>query len=357
MNEVRLGIIGLSPGPSWGYTAHVPAVASLPDARISAVATTRTESATEAARLVGAEAWFTDAESLAFSEAVDAVVVTVKVPAHERAVKAALAAGKPVFCEWPLAQNCATASALAAEAGRLGLVNAVGLQARNSPGIPELHRLIRGGVLGYIRSVAVQSSRLKGTGNHPIPASYGYTYDADNFAGTREVLGGHLVGMIDHLVGVESLEGRSIPPYPNEVQDISGRTHHVTAPDSFVATGTLTGGGLLSMAWWDRDAAPCCRIVIRGTLGTALIMSRPQGPGVDINPQISPLDVIVTLADGSCRRLEAPAPDLPLPAQNVAIAYRLFLDDLRKGTADSASFADAVRVHRLIDDGIPRLAQ
>lgn len=354
MNLVRLGIIGVSPGSSWGYTAHVPAVASLPDARITAVATTREESAAQAANLVGADAWFTDPESLAASDLVDAVVVTVKVPAHERAVSAALAANKPVFCEWPLAQNFDIARKLAERAAKQGLTTAVGLQACYSHGVPQLHEALNAGALGDIRAVSVQAGRLKGTGNSPIPASYGYTYDSDNCAGTREVLGGHLIGLIDHLVGVDSLEGRSLPPYPTEIHDASGQKHHVTALDTFAAIGRLRGGGVLSMAWWDRDPAPFMRIAIHGTRGTATITSEPKGNNEDINPQISPLSIKIMMADGSCHTIEPPAAILPLAAQNVAIAYRLFLDDMRNGTHHSATFADAARVHKLIDLGIPR---
>lgn len=53
---IRLGLVNASPGSTWAFTAHVPAIASLPGVRISAVATTREVSAAAVARQVGADA-------------------------------------------------------------------------------------------------------------------------------------------------------------------------------------------------------------------------------------------------------------------------------------------------------------
>lgn len=352
MTVTRLGIIGLSPGSSWGFTAHLPAIRSLPDARVSAVATTRAETARQAAELSGAEAWFTDPASLAACPLVDAVVVTVKVPAHQAAVEAALEAGKPVYCEWPLAPDAEQAAIWAGSAEAKGLTTAIGLQAHCSPAVVDLRRFIRQGSLGDIRSVSATASRRKGIGL-ATPASYGYTYDAANRAGTREVLGGHLIGLIDHLVGVESLAALSQPPHPREVRDDRGQPLAVSALDSFVACGRLSGGGLLSLAWWDRDPVPGTRITIHGTLGSADLVTSAPTAGEDVNPQITPLHGTITLNDSSQRRLAPDSGDLPLPARNLAAAYRLFLDDLRHGTRHSTTFADAARLHQLLDNGVP----
>lgn len=354
MAVTRIGIIGLSPGTSWGVTAHLPAIQSLPDARVSAVATTREETAREAAKLAKADAWFTDPASLANSSLVDAVVITVKVPAHQEAVQAALAAGKPIYCEWPLAPDAERAAEWAGIAEMKELTTAVGLQANSSSVVVDLCRLIEDGSLGQIRSVTAKSSRRKGIGK-PVPASYGYTYDAVNRAGTREVLGGHLIGLIDHLVGIETLTAGSQPPYPSQVSDDTGRVHHVTALDSFAACGRLTGGGLLTLAWWDRDPAPGTRIVIHGTHGTAELTTRPLTSEEDPNPQITPLRASITWNNGFKHVIEPACDGFALQARNLAAAYRFFLNDLRTGMRNSATFADAARIHRLLDDGVPSI--
>lgn len=352
MTIIRLGVIGLSPGASWGFTAHLPAIRSLPDARIVAVATTRAETASRSAELAGAEAWFTDPADLATSPLVDAIVVTVKVPAHQQAVEAAIAAGKPVYCEWPLAPDSEKAAAWTAAAQAKGITTAIGLQAHCAAAVIELRDFIRQGLLGNIRSVVATAARRKGIGP-ASPASYGYTYDAGSRAGTREVLGGHLIGLVDHLVGIEGLTALSQPPYPREIRDDRGNLLTVTALDSFAACGRLTGGGLLSLAWWDRDPAPGTRITINGTLGSAELATASAGAKEDINPQITPLHARITLNDGG-RHIVDPDPScLPTPAQNLSVAYRFFLDDVRFRTQHSATFSQALRVHRLLDNGVP----
>ncbi|MFT3780108.1 MAG: Gfo/Idh/MocA family oxidoreductase [Ottowia sp.] len=352
MITTRIGIIGLSPGASWGVTAHLPAIRSLPNARISAVATTREESAREAAKLAGADAWFTDPASLADSPLVDVVVITVKVPAHQEAVRAALDAGKPVYCEWPLAPDAERAAEWAGIASAKALTTAVGLQANASSTVTSLRRLIEDGRLGHIRSVTAHAARRKGIGRS-VPASYGYTLDATSRAGTREVLGGHLIGLVDHLVGIESLSALSQSPYPSKVDDDAGTVHSVTALDSFAACGRLVGGGIVALTWWDRDPAAGTRIVIHGTEGTAELTTLQPVAGEDSNPQITPLRASITWNDHS-RHVIEPADDTLAPAaRNLAAAYRLFLDDLRSGTQNSVTFAKAARLHSLIDKGVP----
>jgi myo-inositol 2-dehydrogenase/D-chiro-inositol 1-dehydrogenase len=74
--------------------------------RVAAVTDIDPERAAAVAAARGAEV-FADAQSLIDSPTVDAVVVTSFGPAHEASVLAAIAAGKPVFCEKPLTPTAA----------------------------------------------------------------------------------------------------------------------------------------------------------------------------------------------------------------------------------------------------------
>lgn len=51
--RIRVGIIGASPDRGWAARAHVPALLALPEYRITAVGTSRPESARAAARSSG----------------------------------------------------------------------------------------------------------------------------------------------------------------------------------------------------------------------------------------------------------------------------------------------------------------
>lgn len=73
--------------------------------------------------------------------------------AHADCVKAALAAGKHVYCEKPIAPDVATAMDLAHAAKKSGLKNGVVQDKLFLPGLRKLKRLIDGGFFGKILSI------------------------------------------------------------------------------------------------------------------------------------------------------------------------------------------------------------
>src|SRR5207248_1714915 len=76
--------------------------------------TTRADSAEAARRAWGARLAFDDWRKMIASPEIDAVAVVVRVPSHYAPTKAALEAGKHVYCEWPLGRTTAEAVELAA---------------------------------------------------------------------------------------------------------------------------------------------------------------------------------------------------------------------------------------------------
>src|SRR5437588_1635605 len=121
--KIRVGIIGASPDRGWAAQAHIPALKSLSeDFEITALSTSRRESADAASKLFGVPAAFDNHQELVKSPTVDVVAVTVKVPYHLELATAALEAGKAVYCEWPLGNGLDEAEALAALAKKQGLL-------------------------------------------------------------------------------------------------------------------------------------------------------------------------------------------------------------------------------------------
>ena len=154
-----MGIIGANPDRGWAARAHIPAIQASPDFALTAVATTRRESAEAARGRFGARHAFTDPASLAAHPDVDLVVVTVKVPAHVELVRAALDGGKHVYCEWPLTPTAAEAADLAEAARRAGVHAVVGPQARYAPAVDRARHLIADGRIGTVLSATLYSSR------------------------------------------------------------------------------------------------------------------------------------------------------------------------------------------------------
>src|SRR5258708_29979920 len=99
----RGGIIGANQDRGWEAQAHIPALKSLSDDfEITALSTSRRQSADAAGKLFGVPLAFDNHQDLVNSADVDVVAVTVKVPHHLELATAALEAGKAVDCERPL---------------------------------------------------------------------------------------------------------------------------------------------------------------------------------------------------------------------------------------------------------------
>src|SRR5204863_2683831 len=143
-NKIRVGIIGANPDRGWAMQAHIPALKSLSDDfQITALSTSRRESADAAARLFGVPLAFDNHHDLVNSSAVDVVAVTVKVPHHLELATAALDAGKAVYCEWPLGNGLSEAETLAALARKTGVLAVAGLQGRSAPPVAYVRELIK----------------------------------------------------------------------------------------------------------------------------------------------------------------------------------------------------------------------
>jgi predicted dehydrogenase len=92
-------------------------------------------------------------EMLAAEKDLDAV--TIATPDHTHAViaSAALAAGKHVYCQKPLAHDVFETRALAAQAAKAGLVTQMGIQGHSDEGLRLICEWIGDGAIGEVRKV------------------------------------------------------------------------------------------------------------------------------------------------------------------------------------------------------------
>src|SRR6266581_2060365 len=151
-STLGVGIIGVSPVRGWAATAHIPALRALPTYEIRALSGHSAESARAAGEVFGVRAVFSDPKQLVGQPDIDVVAVTVKVPHHRQLVSAALAAGKSVYCEWPLGRDLDEAKAMAALASEQRVRTVVGLQGRQAPAVEFIRDLLRDGYVGEVLS-------------------------------------------------------------------------------------------------------------------------------------------------------------------------------------------------------------
>jgi predicted dehydrogenase len=130
MEPVRIALIGCG---RIAQVAHLPALEKASGLRLVAVRDPGPEVAAAVARRYGVAA--TDQDTLLKDPAVEAILVAAPDRFHHPIAAAALAAGKHVLVEKPLATTSAEAADLAAMVERSGLVLQVGAMKRHDPGL------------------------------------------------------------------------------------------------------------------------------------------------------------------------------------------------------------------------------
>src|SRR5256886_12433222 len=188
LSTLGVGIIGVSPVRGWAATAHIPALRALPDYEIRALSAHSAESARAAGEVFGVDAVFSDHEQLVTQPDIDVVAVTVKVPHHRELVSAALAAGKAVYCEWPLGRDLDDARAIAALAAEQRVRTVVGLQARQAPAIERVQELLSDGYVGEVLSTSMIGLSVLGD---VVIQPNAYMLDQSNEANAITIAVGH----------------------------------------------------------------------------------------------------------------------------------------------------------------------
>src|SRR5260370_31886011 len=197
-STLGVGIIGVSPVRGWATTAHIPALQALPNYEIRALSAHNAESARAAGQMFGVSAAFSDHEQLVSQSDIDVVVVTVRVPHHRHLVSAALAAGKAVYCEWPLGRDLEDARAMATLAAQHGVRTVAGLQARPTTAIEFVQQLLRDGYVGEVLSTTLVGLSIPGD---VVGQPNAYMRDKTNGANLLTVPVGHSLDLLNYVRG------------------------------------------------------------------------------------------------------------------------------------------------------------
>src|SRR5213595_232723 len=283
-STLGVGIVGVSPVRGWATTAHIPALRALPNYEIRALSAHDAESARAIGAAFGVSAVFSDHEQLVLQPDIDVVVVTVKVPHHRETVSSALAAGKHVYCEWPLGRDLDDARAMAALAAKRGVRTVVGLQARQAPAIEFVQELLRDGYVGEVLSTTMVGLSIPGD---VVGQSNAYMLDRTNGANLLTVPFGHSLDTLNYVLGeFAELSAVSDVRRPLITIEETGERIMKTAPDQIAVIGTLTSGATASIHVREAVAGGTGFLwEINGTDGTLQITADAA------QPQIFPLTV------------------------------------------------------------------
>src|SRR5438309_1094568 len=245
--RIRVGIIGANPDRGWAAEAHIPALKSLSDQfEITALSTSRRESADAASKLFGVPVAFDNHQDLVNRTDVDVVAITVKVPYHLELATAALDAGKAVYCEWPLGNGLKEAQTLAVLAKKMGVLGVVGLQARSAPSVAYVRDLIKQGYVGEVLSTTLIGSGM-GWGATVEPFNT-YLNDKKNGATMLSIALGHAADALCNCLGeVRELSATMTARRKTFTIAGTGQSEPMTTEDQVGVTGLLEGGAAFSI--------------------------------------------------------------------------------------------------------------
>ena len=347
--KIRLGIIGANPTRGWGPRAHLPAIVASRDVELTAVCTTRKESAEASAAKYGAKMAFDDYRELLACPDIEAVAVVLVVPNHYHVTMDALNAGKHVFTEWPLGKTGAEAVEMRDLAEAKGLRHMVGLQARANPSIRYARDLVADGYVGEVMACHVSVAR---GGVLQRPSDRTWQKDKSLGASTLNIPGGHTIDALRFIVGDFSSVSAVVSTQARQWYETDTQRYvDVDAPDNVLVSGRLANGAVASVyvAAVPRSVAGY-RMEIYGREGTLVATS-------DNTPQLEVVRLQAAKAGGSgLEDLEVPAEYVAAPAEtpekepkNVGEMYVRFADAIRNGAGCESDFNTAVDLHRLID--------
>ena len=348
-DKIRLGIIGANIHRGWAPRAHLPAVVASPEFELTAVCTTRQESAEESRQKFGARLAFDDYRKMLAHPDIDAVVVSLRVPSHYEPTMAALNAGKHVYTEWPLGQTTAEAQEMADLAQAKGVRNMVGLQARANPGILYAKDLVESGYVGDVMSCHV--SRING-GVLQRTSDRTWQREVDLGANTLTIACGHTIDALRFVVGNFSHVSSVVSTQAKEWLEVDTKELvDVTSPDNILVSGKLANGGvgsvhIASNPW----AGSGYRMEIYGREGTLIVSS--EGSANTNVVRIQGVREGNTLED-----LEIPEKYVYVlegmpqgEAYNVGQMYYQFGQSILSGNNCQPDFQQAVELHRFIDN-------
>jgi len=204
----------------------------------------------------GWESVETDYRELVRREDIDLVDVCVPNHLHREVTVAALAAGKAVACEKPLAMNLRQAREMAALAARKGLFTTVWYNYRRVPALCLARRLVEEGRIGrvfHVRAQYLQSWIV----DPNFPLVWRLQGDVAG-SGAHGDLNAHLIDAARFITGEEIAEvTAAMETFVKErpvLEDFGaglsakaagrGRKARVTVDDAVVSLARLSGGGL-----------------------------------------------------------------------------------------------------------------
>jgi len=355
--KLRVGIVSAN----WGAIAHLPAWRLLGNAEVTAICTSRQQSAEAAAKQFAVARPFWDFEAMCADPDIDIIDAGTNPILREKMVTAALNAGKHVVNQLPFAPSLEGAERLVTLQREKGVVGAAACSVVGLPHLALMKEMIDEGYIGDVFQVHCSwqmSFFLK------IFPGFPYTWFGKSGLGvsvTRNQ-GSHMLHALRHVFGpIQSVVGRMETQL--KTWDLpSGETMQVETDDTSHALLRFANGamGTLTTSWTAADC-PGFSIDAFGNKGR-LRLEALRYPSVDSAKlyaaksdfALAPSGHEVPVPERLCMvdgRVVEADPNDGSGGQRVSLArlFDGFAQAVRNGGEPSASFTRSLEVQRTIE--------
>jgi predicted dehydrogenase len=344
--KLKVGLVGASATGGWSPVAHIPALKALKNIELEALCTNRPESAKAAAEAFEIERAYHNISNLLDQPDIDIVSAVVKIPNHYEVMKAALEAGKHVYCEWPLGATLQEAEELTKLASDKGLVTAIGLQGYYAPEFVYLKQLYDEAWFGQVVSVHMT---MQTKASSERASAQAWEEEKHRKATLFSIVGGHTLFYLSHIFGgITEVSGQLSTQLKELNLKDSGQIVKNDVPDQISIQGLLTGEiPFVSQISAVPHHSNGWKLEIFGTEATIKATST-------MLPQITPIKLLGAKGNNELIKMEVPSelvkynylPDGP--AGNVGRNYGSMAEAILAGDKFRPNFDDALKMHKLL---------
>jgi len=273
---------------------------------------------------------------------------------RKKAILTAIAAGKHIYTEKPIAESVAEGRELAQAAASAGIINGVVHDKLYLPGLRKLKRLVDSGFFGRILSVRGEFGYWVFEGDVQPAQRPSWNYRAEDGGGIVLDMFCHWNYILENLFGrVQAVTAKAVTHIPDR-WDEQGEKYEATADDAAYGIFELDGGILaqINSSWTVRvNRNELVEFQVDGTNGSAVagLFGCKIQPGVCTPKPVWDPDVPT---DQDFRSQWLQIPDNEEFANGFRAQWEAFLSDVAAGRPHPYDFLAGVRGLELVDAGL-----
>ncbi len=287
--KLRVGVIGTG----FGSQVQLPAFRAHPRVELVALASGQPGKAAAVAGRFGVPLAFDDYTALVKAD-LDLVSITTPPDLHHPMTMAALARGRHVICEKPMALSAVQAGEMLHEAERRGVIHLIDHELRFNPTRRRIKSLIDEGFIGYPRYALFYSASGRADSTRP----WTWWSDAARGGGILGAFGSHQIDLLRHLLGEIGAVSGTVATYGKTRRDQGSEEVRAVTADDYAAFALRFVSGATGVAMISGVAAHPSgpRLELSGDGGTLVLDDKDRLWGARRGREFEELTVPETLS-------------------------------------------------------------